>query len=141
MKDPHLLPSILPNVFAISTSLSPLQFVLQVLLWLKLLFAVKEPLQNMTTVIDNLEGSVIRRSFGARLATYVHARSKISPDFHGCSTLVGSGTCIPGLCKTIDHAEVQGALFPCVAVRPVSTTHPRSHKVVFLARIHQDTDT
>ena len=31
MKDPHLLPLILLNVFAISTSLSPSQFALQVL--------------------------------------------------------------------------------------------------------------
>ena len=55
MKDPHLLPSILPNVFAISASLSPSQFALQVLPSLKPLFAVKEPPQNMMTLLDNLE--------------------------------------------------------------------------------------
>ncbi len=55
MKDPHLLPSILPNVFAISTNLSPSHFATQVLPSLKPLFAVKEPPQNMMTLLDNLE--------------------------------------------------------------------------------------
>ena len=51
MKDPHLLRSVLPNIFAISISLSPAQFVLQVLPSLKPLFAVGEPPQNMTTFL------------------------------------------------------------------------------------------
>ena len=55
MKDPHLLPSILPNVFAISTNLSPPHFASQVLPSLKPLFVVKEPPQNMMTLLDNLE--------------------------------------------------------------------------------------
>ena len=52
MQDPYLLPSILPNVFVISTSLSPSQFALQVL---PSLLAVKEPPQNMMTLLDRLE--------------------------------------------------------------------------------------
>ena len=55
MKDPRLLPSVHPKVFAISTSPSPAQFALQVLPSLKPLFAVKEPPQNMVTVLDNPE--------------------------------------------------------------------------------------
>ena len=55
MKDPHRLPSILPNMFAVSTGLSPSQFALQVLLSLKPLFAVKEPPQNMVAVLGNPE--------------------------------------------------------------------------------------
>ena len=55
MKDPHVLPSMPPNVFAIATSLSPSQFALQVLPSLKALFAVKEPPQNTVTVLDSLE--------------------------------------------------------------------------------------
>ena len=55
MKDVHLLPYILPNVFVISTSLSSHQFAQQVLPSLKPLFAVKEPPQNMLTLLDNLE--------------------------------------------------------------------------------------
>jgi SCY1-like protein 2 len=54
MKDPHLLPYILPNVFAIATIVSPQQFVSLVLPSLKPLFAIKEPPQNMLTLLDNL---------------------------------------------------------------------------------------
>lgn len=55
MKDTHLLPYILPNVFAISQSLTPTQFASIVLPSLKPLFAIKEPPQNMITLLDNLD--------------------------------------------------------------------------------------
>ena len=51
MKDPHLLPSVLPSALAIS----PSQFALQVVPSLKLLFAIKVPPQNMMPLLDNLE--------------------------------------------------------------------------------------
>lgn len=54
MKDTHLLPYILPNVFAMSQNLSPTQFASLVLPSLKPLFAVKEPPQNMVTLLENL---------------------------------------------------------------------------------------
>lgn len=54
MKDTHLLPYILPNVFSIATVLSPAQFASLVLPSLKPLFVVKEPPQNMLTLLDNL---------------------------------------------------------------------------------------
>jgi SCY1-like protein 2 len=54
MKDTHLLPYILPNVFAIAAALSSAQFGSLVLPSLKPLFAVKEPPQNMLTLLDNL---------------------------------------------------------------------------------------
>ena len=54
MKDAHLLPSILPNVFLISKTLPPTQFASTVLPSLKPLFAIKEPPQNMLTLLDNL---------------------------------------------------------------------------------------
>ncbi|KAF7796884.1 hypothetical protein EIP86_008069 [Pleurotus ostreatoroseus] len=55
MKDTQLLPYILPNVFAISQILSPPQFASLVLPSLKPLFVVKEPPQNMITLLDNLQ--------------------------------------------------------------------------------------
>jgi len=55
MKDPQLLPAILPGVFAISNSLSPNQFASTVLPSLKPLFVIKEPPQNMLTLLENLE--------------------------------------------------------------------------------------
>lgn len=54
MKDTHLLPYILPNVFSIATVLSPSQFATLVLPSLKPLFIIKEPPQNMLTLLDNL---------------------------------------------------------------------------------------
>jgi SCY1-like protein 2 len=55
MKDTHLLPYILPNVFAISNILSSSQFAQLVLPSLRPLFTVKDPPQNMLTLLDNLE--------------------------------------------------------------------------------------
>jgi SCY1-like protein 2 len=54
MKDTHLLPYILPSVFSIANILSPSQFASMVLPSLKPLFVVKEPPQNMLTLLDNL---------------------------------------------------------------------------------------
>jgi len=54
MKDPLLLPHLLPNVFAISSTLSSTQFASSVLPSLKPLFIIKEPPQNMLTLLDNL---------------------------------------------------------------------------------------
>ena len=55
MKDAHLLPYILPNVFTISNTLSPTQFAATVLPSLKPLFSIKEPPQNMLTLLDNIK--------------------------------------------------------------------------------------
>lgn len=54
MKDTHLLPYILPNVFSISNVLTSSQFASLVLPSLKPLFIVKEPPQNMLTLLENL---------------------------------------------------------------------------------------
>jgi len=55
MKDSQLLPYILPNVFAISRVLSPTQFAALVLPSLKPLFAIKDPPQNMLTLLNNVK--------------------------------------------------------------------------------------
>lgn len=54
MKDVHLLPHILPNVFSIAKSLTPTLFSSLVLPSLKPLFIIKDPPQNMLTLLDNL---------------------------------------------------------------------------------------
>lgn len=53
MKDPYLLPFILPNVFEISRTLTPDEFS-PVLLKLRPLFALKDPPQNMLSELDAL---------------------------------------------------------------------------------------
>lgn len=55
MKDTQLLPYILPNIFVISQILSSSQFATLVLPSLKPLFVIKEPPQNMLTLLDNLQ--------------------------------------------------------------------------------------
>jgi len=54
MKDPLLLPSILPNVFNISSALDATQFQELVLPSLKPLFALRDPPQNMIVLLENL---------------------------------------------------------------------------------------
>src|SRR5258708_20356337 len=54
MKDPLLLPSILPNVFNISAILDANQFQQVVLPSLKPLFLIKDPPQNMIVLLENL---------------------------------------------------------------------------------------
>jgi SCY1-like protein 2 len=55
MKDPLLLPSILPNVFNIAATLDPSQFQQLVLPSLKPLFSIRDPPQNMIVLLENLE--------------------------------------------------------------------------------------
>jgi SCY1-like protein 2 len=54
MKDPLLLPSILPNVFTIAEKLTPAEFASTVLPALKPLFVVRDPPQNVLAMLDNL---------------------------------------------------------------------------------------
>jgi len=60
MKDPYLLPFILPNVFEISKSLSKEEFT-TVLPKLQPLFALKDPPQNMLSMskLQNAGGTLM----------------------------------------------------------------------------------
>jgi SCY1-like protein 2 len=150
MKDPHLLPYILPNVFAIATVVSPQQFASLVLPSLKPLFAIKEPPQNMLTLLDNLntlqektDNAVFRERTSEPLSCclmcqyalqmffplYIMPSSRsmllyVIMAFLLLGTLLNRFKVqeralgvVPGLCESIDYAEVQSVLFPRVAVR------------------------
>lgn len=115
MKDTHLLPYILPNVFAISNVLSAPQFASLVLPSLKPLFTVKDPPQNMLTLLDNLhmlqsktEKGVFREQV---LPLVYHALESEHAMVQERALKV-----VPDLCETIDYAEVSGVLFPRVAL-------------------------
>ncbi|GLB35144.1 putative protein tyrosine kinase [Lyophyllum shimeji] len=115
MKDTHLLPYILPNVFAISNMLSPSQFATTVLPSLKPLFSIKEPPQNMLTLLDNLgmlqsktEKSVFREHVLPLVYNALESEHAIVQE--------RALKVVPDLCETIDYAEVQGVLFPRVAL-------------------------
>ncbi|KAJ4488353.1 other/SCY1 protein kinase [Lentinula aciculospora] len=132
MKDSHLLPYILPNVFAIVNALSSSQFATMVLPSLTPLFAVKEPPANMLTLLDNLP------MLQSKTEKVVFRREVLPLVYNALEsehTVVGNLTCllsvnrlnkvevqeralkmIPDLCDTIDYAELQGVLFPRVAL-------------------------
>ncbi|KAL5533231.1 PPK32 [Sanghuangporus sanghuang] len=115
MKDTHLLPYILPNVFAISKSLSPTQFASVVLPSLKPLFALKEPPQNMITLLDNLS---LLQSKTDKAMFREHVLPLVYNALESDHTIVQERALkvVPNLCETIDYAEVQGVLFPRVAL-------------------------
>ncbi|KAH9048488.1 other/SCY1 protein kinase [Lactarius hengduanensis] len=108
MKDTQLLPYILPNVFSISTILSPQQFASLVLPSLKPLFTIKEPPQNMLTLLDNLntlQEKTEKTVFREHVLPLVY------------NALESEHAAVQErLCESIDYAEVRGVLFPRVAV-------------------------
>ncbi|ELU40631.1 other/SCY1 protein kinase [Rhizoctonia solani AG-1 IA] len=104
MKDPLLLPSILPNVFTIADKLTPAEFASTVLPALKPLFVVRDPPQNVLAMLDNLsmiQGKTTPAVFRAD-SEHPHVQERALKT-------------VPDLCETIDYAEVQGVLFPRVA--------------------------
>ncbi|KZT03514.1 kinase-like protein [Laetiporus sulphureus 93-53] len=115
MKDTQLLPYILPNIFAISQILSSSQFASLVLPSLKPLFAIKEPPQNMITLLDNLqmlqdktEKPVFREDVLPLVYNALESEHAIVQE--------RALKAVPDLCESIDYAEVQGVLFPRVAL-------------------------
>ncbi|PFH49107.1 hypothetical protein AMATHDRAFT_76388 [Amanita thiersii Skay4041] len=115
MKDFNLLPYILPNVFSISNALSPSQFASLVLPSLKPVFAVKEPPQNMLTLLDNLQ---MLQSKTDKLVFREQVLPLVYNALESEHTAVQERALkiVPDLCETIDYAEVQSVLFPRVAL-------------------------
>ncbi|CCA68430.1 related to bovine rhodopsin kinase and to YGR052w [Serendipita indica DSM 11827] len=115
MKDPYLLPSILPNVFTISNDLSPSQFASRVLPTLKPLFAVKEPPQNMLTLLDNLK-MLQEKTDAAVFKEHVLPLVYNALESEHTTVVERALAIVPDLCETIDYNEVQSVLFPRVAL-------------------------
>ncbi|CAE6475782.1 unnamed protein product [Rhizoctonia solani] len=115
MKDPLLLPSILPNVFTIAEKLTPAEFASTVLPALKPLFVVRDPPQNVLAMLDNLtmiQGKTTPAVFRADVLPLVYnALDSEHPHVQEHALKA-----VPDLCETIDYAEVQGVLFPRVAL-------------------------
>ncbi|THV08015.1 other/SCY1 protein kinase [Dendrothele bispora CBS 962.96] len=115
MKDTHLLPYILPNVFAISSALSAPQFASMVLPSLKPLFTVKEPPANMLTLLDNL---TMLQSKTEKVVFRTEVLPLVYNALESEHAVVQERALklVPELCDTIDYAEVQGVMFPRVAL-------------------------
>ncbi|KAF5373040.1 hypothetical protein D9758_001726 [Tetrapyrgos nigripes] len=131
MKDTHLLPYILPNVFAISSALSATQFASLVLPSLKPLFVLKEPPANMLTLLDNLtmlQSKTERGVFRTEVLPLVYNALESE---HGMVQERALKT-IPDLCDTIDYAEVRDVTYQRVA-NVFSSTRILTVKVATLA--------
>ncbi|KAG9015727.1 hypothetical protein FRB95_009223 [Tulasnella sp. JGI-2019a] len=115
MKDPLLLSSILPNVFTISTTLDPTQFQSLVLPSLKPLFTIKDPPIVMMVLLENLE-MLQSKTTKAAFRTDVLPLVYNALDSEHATVQERALVVVPGLCETIDYAEVQGVLFPRVAL-------------------------
>ncbi|KDR81413.1 hypothetical protein GALMADRAFT_239295 [Galerina marginata CBS 339.88] len=115
MKDIQLLPYILPNVFVISQTLSASQFATTVLPSLKPLFVIREPPQNMLTLLDNLamlQEKTDKNVFREHVLPLVYNALESEHAVVQERALKA----VPDLCESIDYAEVQGILFPRVAL-------------------------
>ncbi|KAH9908250.1 kinase-like domain-containing protein [Epithele typhae] len=138
MKDTHLLPYILPNIFAIAQVLSSTQFATLVLPSLKPLFAIKEPPQNMLTLLDNL---ILLQQKTEKPVFREHVLPLVYNALESEHSIVQERALksVPNLCETIDYAEVQGVLFPRVAL-VFTKTRMLSVKVAtletFLSMVH-----
>ncbi|KIM57078.1 hypothetical protein SCLCIDRAFT_1219748 [Scleroderma citrinum Foug A] len=131
MKDTNLLPYILPNVFAISNILSPTQFAQLILPSLKPLFTIKDPPQNMLTLLDNIEllqEKTEKAVFREQVLPLVYNALEAE---HAVVQERALGV-VPNLCETIDYAEVSSVIFPRVAL-VFTKTRILSVKVATLA--------
>ncbi|WWC68467.1 uncharacterized protein I206_102395 [Kwoniella pini CBS 10737] len=114
MKDPYLLPFILPNVFEISKGLSKDEFS-SVLPKLQPLFALKDPPQNMLTLLEHL-------SLFEEKTTPPVFRENIMPLIYNsleCEHLPVQEKVlktVPHLCEILDYGTVQNVLLVKVAI-------------------------
>lgn len=114
MKDPYLLPFILPNVFEISNSLSKEEFT-TVLPKLQPLFNMKDPPQNMLTLLEHLslfEEKTIPTIFRENVMPLIYNSLECEhlPVQEKVLRLV------PHLCEILDYGTVQNVLLVKVAI-------------------------
>ncbi|KLT42100.1 kinase-like protein [Cutaneotrichosporon oleaginosum] len=114
MKDPYLLPFLLPNVFEISKSLDKTEFAV-VLPKLQPLFALKDPPQNMLTLLDNLtmfEEKTSPAQFRENVMPLIYnsLESEHLPVQERVLRLV------PQLCEILDYGTVQNILLTKIAI-------------------------
>ncbi|KZT56720.1 hypothetical protein CALCODRAFT_453963 [Calocera cornea HHB12733] len=115
MKDPWLLPFILPNVFEISKTLSKEQFAQIVLPNIKPLFQIRDPPQNMITLLDNLklfQEKTTPATFKEHVMPLVYA----ALESEHVNVQERALNAVPDVDESVDYSEVQNVLFPKIAV-------------------------
>ncbi|EJT98337.1 hypothetical protein DACRYDRAFT_57369 [Dacryopinax primogenitus] len=115
MKDTWLLPFILPNVFEISKSLSKEQFAQIVLPNIKPLFQIRDPPQNMITLLDNLK-LFQEKTTPAVFKEHVMPLIYAALESEHVNVQERALTAVPEVDETVDYSEVQSVLFPKIAL-------------------------
>ncbi|KAL7423640.1 Protein kinase domain-containing protein ppk32 [Cryptotrichosporon argae] len=114
MKDPYLLPFILPNVFEISKTLSKEEFTL-VLPKLQPLFILKDPPQNMLTLLEHLslfEEKTLPSIFRENVMPLIY--NSLESEHLPVQEKVLKA--VPHLCEILDYGTVQNVLLVKVAI-------------------------
>ncbi|GAA5986876.1 hypothetical protein JCM5350_000349 [Sporobolomyces pararoseus] len=117
----NLIPFLLPPILYIATQLPSQEFMKDVLPNVKPLFTVKEPVQAVVGLLDNL--SVFKEK-----CTDVVFREEVMPlVYHALESdnpivLEKALKIVPGLCETLDYTTVKQVLFPKVTTIFSKTT-------------------
>lgn len=114
MNDRTLLPFILPNVFAISKTLSSIEFTSNVLPKLKPLFNVQDPPQNQMILLEQVELFVAKTSapvFREQVTPLLYSALEAEQVFVQERAL----QTVPRLCEVLEYSHVKEVLFPKIA--------------------------
>ncbi|KAF9387471.1 hypothetical protein BGX21_000540 [Mortierella sp. AD011] len=122
LKDHALLPYTLPNVFYIIQKMSPKEFEEKVLPSLKPIFLVREPMQNLLTLLEKIEllhqkasGVVFKEDIMPLVYCALEPKNPPSVQEKALKT-------VPGIMETLDYTTVKASLFPRIATLFAQTT-------------------
>ncbi|KAF9428360.1 hypothetical protein BGZ94_002662 [Podila epigama] len=122
LKDHALLPYTLPNVFFIIQKMTPKEFEEKVLPSLKPIFLVREPMQNLLTLLEKIEllqqkagGAVFKEDIMPLVYCALEPKNPPSVQEKALKT-------IPAITEMLDYTTVKASLFPRIATLFAQTT-------------------
>ncbi|KAG0042767.1 hypothetical protein BGZ83_012204 [Gryganskiella cystojenkinii] len=115
LKDHALLPYTLPNVFYIIQKMTPKEFEEKVLPALKPIFLVREPVQNLLTLLEKIEllqqkagGAVFKEDIMPLVYCALEPKNPPSVQEKALKT-------VPTITEALDYTTVKASLFPRIA--------------------------
>ncbi|KAG0030264.1 hypothetical protein BGZ82_007507 [Podila clonocystis] len=122
LKDHALLPYTLPNVFFIIQKMTPKEFEEKVLPSLKPIFLVREPMQNLLTLLEKIEllqqkagGAVFKEDIMPLVYCALEPKNPPSVQEKALKT-------VPTITEALDYTTVKASLFPRIATLFSQTT-------------------
>ncbi|KAI9233685.1 MAG: kinase-like domain-containing protein [Podila humilis] len=122
LKDHALLPYTLPNVFFIIQKMTPKEFEDKVLPSLKPIFLVREPMQNLLTLLEKIEllqqkagGAVFKEDIMPLVYCALEPKNPPSVQEKALKT-------VPTITEALDYTTVKASLFPRIATLFSQTT-------------------